>query len=169
MGHTGSGSKKRAERNAPGPPRPLSTEERKRAREVWAEVPFAQLLGLRLVRVARGEATVRLTADDGLQQNNGTLHGGALASLLDTAAAFAVMTLLAPQERTATVDLTICYLRPVRSGPVTARARVLKEGRRVVTATVEAVDGEGREVATALTNYLRSVIVTDPGGPLGSV
>jgi uncharacterized protein (TIGR00369 family) len=85
----------------------------------------------------------------------GIAHGGALASLLDTAAAFAVHTLLDPAARTVTVDLTVHFLRPVSAGRVEARARVLREGRRILIISAEATDQTGLLVATATTTYVR--------------
>jgi uncharacterized protein (TIGR00369 family) len=85
----------------------------------------------------------------------GILHGGALVSLLDTAAAFAVLTLLAPGQRTVTVDLTVHFLRPVSSGRVEARARVLREGGRVCIISVEATDQTGVLISTATTTYVK--------------
>lgn len=133
----------------------LTSEELARLREVFAGVPFAQLLGLEFVGAARGAATFALDARAQLTRMEGIMHGGALASLLDTAAAFAVHTLLPPGGRTVTVDLTIHYLRPVSSGRVEARARVLREGRRLVILSVEATDEIGVLVATATTTYVK--------------
>lgn len=133
----------------------LTVEEISRVREAFVRVPFAQLLDISLGKVTRGSATLHMPARPEFMQNNGILHGGAMASLLDTASAFAVMTLLTPDQTTATVDLTIHYLRPVREGQLTAQARVLRAGRRLATV---AIDVTAREVlhATALTSYVIS-------------
>jgi uncharacterized protein (TIGR00369 family) len=88
-----------------------------------------------------------------LTRMEGILHGGALASLLDTAAAFAVLSLLAPGEQTVTVDLTVHFMRPARTGRIAAHARVLRAGRRLATVSIEAIDNAGELLATALTTY----------------
>src|SRR5947209_8067677 len=111
------------------------------------------LLGLELAEVARGTAVLSLTVRPELTRMEGIMHGGALASLMDTASAFAVLTLLAPAEQTVTVDLTIHFLRPVSSGRVQARAHVLRAGRRLVTVAIEATNEAEELVATALTTY----------------
>src|SRR5947209_9891716 len=98
------------------------------------------MLGLELVEVARGTALLALTVRPDLTRMEGIMHGGALASLMDTASAFAVLTLLAPADQTVTVDLTLHYLRPVSSGQVKARARVLRAGRRLATVAIEATN-----------------------------
>jgi uncharacterized protein (TIGR00369 family) len=133
----------------------LSAVESARLREAFARVPYACLLGLEFVGASRGEATFALEVREELTRMGGIAHGGALASLLDTAAAFAVHTLLAPEERTVTVDLTVHFLRPVGEGRVEARARVLRAGRRIVIISAEATDQTGLLVATATTTYVR--------------
>ena len=131
----------------------LSDAELERLREIFESVPYARFLGMRLVGAERGAATVALELREELTRHEGLMHGGALASLLDTASAFAVLSLLAPGERTVTVDLTIHYLRPVLSGEVSARARVLRKGRRIATLVIDATDSSGALAATAVTTY----------------
>lgn len=132
---------------------PLSDSELARLREIFDRVHYARFIGMRFVGASRGEATVALELREELTRHEGLMHGGALASLLDTASAFAVLSTLSEGERTVTVDLTIHYLRPVLSGEVTARARVLRKGRRIATLTIEATDSAGSLAATAVTTY----------------
>ncbi|MDQ3745368.1 MAG: PaaI family thioesterase [Acidobacteriota bacterium] len=133
----------------------LSADASARLREAFTRIPYARLLGLEFVGASRGEATFALEVREELTRMGGIAHGGVLASLLDTAAAFAVHTLLAPEERTVTVDLTVHFLRPVGEGRVEARARVLRAGRRIVIISAEATDQTGLLVATATTTYVR--------------
>jgi uncharacterized protein (TIGR00369 family) len=137
------------------PARELSADETARLRETFAQVPYVRLLGLEFVRAERGAATFALEVREELTRMGGIAHGGALASLLDTAAACAVHTLLDPAARTVTVDLTVHFLRPVSAGRVRARARVLREGRRILIISAEATDQNGLLVATAITTYVR--------------
>jgi uncharacterized protein (TIGR00369 family) len=134
--------------------RKLTDEERRRLHEIFAEVPYAHLLGIELEEVERGSATLSLEVRDPLRRNGGTTHGGAIASLIDTAAAFAIMTLLEPGKSTTTIDLTIQYLRPLLEGRARARARVLRAGRRVAVVSVDVEDEAEVLAATALTSYL---------------
>jgi uncharacterized protein (TIGR00369 family) len=134
---------------------PLTAEETARLAELFAGVPFVRLLGLEFVSAERGAATFALEWREELSRMEGLIHGGAVVSLLDTAAACAVHTLLAPGQRTVTVDLTVHFLRPVTSGRVEARARVLRDGRRVCVLTVEATDPTGVLISTATTTYVK--------------
>ncbi|MDQ1640142.1 MAG: hypothetical protein QOF62_3481 [Pyrinomonadaceae bacterium] len=118
-------------------------------------VPYARLLGIQLEKVIPGEATLTLAIRPELSQNHGVVHGGAIASLIDTATAFAILTLLEPEERVTTVDLTISYLRPGFEGQMSATARVLRQGRRLIATTAEVTDESGTLLATALSTYIK--------------
>lgn len=133
----------------------LTADELARLHEAFGQVPYARLLGLEFVRAERGAATFALDTREDLTRMGAILHGGAIVSLLDTAAAFAVHTLLEPGARTVTVDLTVHFLRPVSAGRVEARASVLREGRRIVILSVEATDQTNTLIATATMTYLR--------------
>ena len=133
----------------------LGEAEIARVREALNRVPFATLLGIELEQVERGEATLRLNIRDELRQIHGVIHGGAIASLIDTATAFAILTLLEDKEKFSTVDLMVNYLRPLKEGTVTARARVLRAGRRLITVSADVFDEGGNLAATALSTYLR--------------
>jgi len=126
-----------------------------RAHEAFAAVPYARLLGLELGEVDRGAVSIHLEVRDDLRQNQGVVHGGAVASLIDTAAAFAVLTQLEINEHVTTTDLTIHYLRPAGSGRLTARARILRSGRRLFVLSVEVTNNEQILVATAVTSYIK--------------
>ena len=126
-----------------------------RAREAFASVPYAKLLGLELGEISGGQATIHLTVRDELRQNQGVVHGGAVASLIDTAAAFAVVTELAAGERVTTTDLTIHYLRPVSSGRLSATARIVRGGRRLSVLSVEVRNEQQTLLATAVTSYIK--------------
>ena len=88
-----------------------------------------------------------------LTNGSPAIHGGVLATLADTAVAFALSTNFDGKMGFATADLTIHFLARAKSD-VRARARILKKGRRVNVGEVDVVDADGRPVARALTTYL---------------
>ena len=125
-----------------------------RARNAFASVAYAKFLGLELCELKSGDVTVCLDARDDVKQNHGVVHGGAIASLIDTASAFVILTAIDENERVTTTDLTIHYLRPVTAGRMLARARIVRGGRRRFVVNVE-VENEGALAATAVTGYVR--------------
>ena len=126
-----------------------------RARRAFAAVPYAKFLGLELGEVASGEATIHLAVRDELKQNQGVVHGGAIASLIDTASAVALLTYIDVHERVTTTDLTIHYLRPITEGRMAATARIVRGGRRLFVLSVEVRNDRDVLVATAVTTYIK--------------
>jgi len=118
-------------------------------------VPFARLLGIEVDSVEPGHAVLSMKLRDDLMRNNGIAHGGAIATLIDSAMAIAIMALLEENERTVTGDLTIHYLRPLSEGTTRASARVVRAGRRVITVSAELFDHNEKLSATAISTYLR--------------
>jgi acyl-CoA thioesterase len=108
---------------------------------------------MELVKIQAGETTIRLKMRDALRQPHGLLHGGATASVIDTATAFAVVSVLADGEKASTVDLTVHYLRPVFEGKIVCTARIVRAGKRLLTVSAEVVNNEGKLIATALSTY----------------
>ena len=133
----------------------FSEELKERIFETFGKVPFVQLIGLELVELKIGEAILRLDMRDELRQPYGLLHGGATASLIDTATAFAILGDLDEGERASTVDLTIQYLRPHTDGAITCRAHVTRAGKRLIFVAAEVANAEGKLVATALSTYTK--------------
>ena len=133
----------------------LTEAELTRVQELFGRVRYAKFLGIELSEVSRGLVKMLLDARPELRQVNDVLHGGSIASLIDTAAAFAVITVLDAGQSATTSDLTIHFLRPVDSGRVTATAKVLRSGRRLVVVTVDVFDNAQTLVSTAVTTYVR--------------
>jgi acyl-CoA thioesterase len=121
------------------------------------DVPFAKLLGIEVDSLEPGHAVLSMKMRDDLMRNGRIAHGGAVATLIDSAMAFAILPTLAENERSITVDLTIHYLRPVSEGVARASARVVRAGKRVITVSAELFDGNEKLAATALSTYLRVI------------
>ncbi len=133
----------------------ITAAQLRRIQKAVGTVPFARLLGIELDDISPGTATLGLTVRKELTQNHGVVHGGAIASLIDTATAFAIISLLAAKERVTTVDLTISYLRPLTEGRITAVAKVVRAGRRLFVASAEVFDHQGKLSTTALSTYIK--------------
>lgn len=121
------------------------------------DVPFAKLLGIEVELIEPGHAVLSMKMRDDLMRNGRIAHGGAVAALIDSAMAFAIIPMLAENEHSVTVDLTIHYLRPVSEGLARASARVVRAGKRVITVSAELFDGNEKLAATAISTYLRVI------------
>lgn len=116
-------------------------------------IPFPSLLGNRIERLKPGFAEVSVKYKRSLTQSYGYLHGGVLASLADTAAAFATRTLIEPEDKLVTLELKINYINPAQSD-LKAMAKVVHKGRRTVVIEVEVKDKKNRLCAKALLTYV---------------
>jgi uncharacterized protein (TIGR00369 family) len=130
----------------------LTAEEKEYAQQIIKMIPFVQLLGIELVDLERGTATCRLLLNEKHMRGGAFLHGGVTASLIDTATAFAVGSIIGTPANAVTVDLTIHYLRPILREAIVI-ARVLRAGKRLLTVSAEVFDENKELAATALTTY----------------
>lgn len=123
--------------------------------------PFSQLMGMEIVELDPGRSKLSMTWREDLCQPAGILHGGAIASLVDTAIAHSI--LLTPEHRAirdehggrlVSVDLRIKYLRPVSAGQVFCEARVVRMGRQIIHADAVVTSPDGKEVALGDSIYM---------------
>ena len=133
----------------------ITDEQRQYAANVLHSLPFAKLMGMKLVDMRPGEAVLSIEMRDDLRQPSGILHGGVTATLIDTAMAFAVRTRLGQDDATATIDLTVHYLRPHISGVFTCTAKVVRAGKRIFTVSADVHNTEGKLISTAISTYTR--------------
>lgn len=133
----------------------ITPEQRAFAEHALHNLSFAKLIGMKLVDLQPDIAVISIDMRDDLRQPSGVLHGGVTATLIDTAMAFAVRTRLGVMDATATIDLTIHYLRPHLSGTFTCTAKVVRAGKRIFTVSAEVHNEEGKLIATAISTYTR--------------
>lgn len=117
--------------------------------------PFAGYLGLRLSAIQPDEATLTMPYVPALATIGSMVHGGAIASLMDTAAMVAAWSgAQAPEKlRGSTVGLTVNYLAPAVGEDLHATARVLHRGRSLVQLDIAVKGASGVLVAQGLATY----------------
>jgi uncharacterized protein (TIGR00369 family) len=112
--------------------------------------PVGDTVGMRLVDVRDGEATFELDTDPARHSNPmGTVHGGILCDVADAAMGCAHASLLAEGETFTTLELKMNFLKPVWSGRLTARGRIVKAGRTIGLVECDVLDEGGSLVARA--------------------
>jgi uncharacterized protein (TIGR00369 family) len=122
----------------------------------WLEhSPFAMHLGIELISLGDGEAELRLPFRPELATMGDVVHGGAICSVIDTAAAAAAVSAADGEELTGgtTVDLSVSLIGAARGTDLTARARVIRSGRAISFCEVDVADGDGEPVAKGLVTY----------------
>jgi uncharacterized protein (TIGR00369 family) len=117
--------------------------------------PFPGHLGIRLIDMGPGSARLGLPFAEALVTVGSTVHGGAVASLIDTAAMVAAWSggEVPDKLRGSTVGLTIAYLAPADGQDLEATATVLRRGRSIVHVDVDVRTASGTAVAKGLVTY----------------
>jgi uncharacterized protein (TIGR00369 family) len=109
--------------------------------------PIGDLIGFDAPEAGDGRAVVTLQSRPQHFNPMGTLHGGILCDIADTAMGFAFASTLAPNESFTTIELKINYLRPVREAKLRAEGRVIQRGRTVGYVECEVTDETGKLIA----------------------
>lgn len=123
-------------------------------REFIPASPLPALLGVGLDGIGDGRAVLSLPFRRELTTMADVVHGGALATLIDTAAMAAAWSgaELPEQLRGSTVALSVQYLAPAVGRDLRAEARVLRRGRSLVFVDVE-VSADDEPVARGQATY----------------
>lgn len=116
-------------------------------------MPFQKFLGIRFIKKLEDGALVELRLRDEHLNKDGVIHGGVTAALADSALGMAIAG-HRDGARMTTVEMKVNFLRPAKSGTLRARAKFVKNGRRLVVGTVDIHDSDNRQVATALLTYM---------------
>ena len=117
---------------------------------------LATLLGMETDVVEDGRVVFTFPASERFANPFGTVHGGILATVLDSAMGMAALTAVPDGVSTTTLALELKYVRPVPTdaGVLRAEGVVVHAGRRVVTAEGRLVGPDDRLLATATTTCL---------------
>ncbi len=121
--------------------------------------PYGKLLGLALDSAEPDRVQVRLPYRLDVTTLGDTVHGGAIAGLVDAAAtaAFWAHPDASPKARGTTIGFSINFVSAGRGQDLVADARVRRRGREICTGEVSVKDAAGREVAVALVTYKLSL------------
>ncbi|HET6420042.1 MAG TPA: PaaI family thioesterase [Geobacteraceae bacterium] len=117
-------------------------------------MPFAALLGLSVKWVGVGQADIELEINEHHLNTMGTVHGGVLCSIADTAMGVAFATMLEENETLATQSLRIDYLKPVWKGKLLVVSKVVKKGKITGFVECDILDENKQLIARAGSTYM---------------
>lgn len=118
--------------------------------------PVAMLLGMSIETIAEGRVTFTLDPAEFHYNPIGSVHGGVISTLCDSAMGCAVQSTLPAGAGYTTVELKINFLRALTlaSGPVRCEGQVIHVGGRIATAEARVLDETGRLYAHATTTCM---------------
>lgn len=113
---------------------------------------FRDHVGLRSDAADGDRSVVVLDADDRHTNPHGTVHGGAVATLIDVAMGEAVAA-GTNGERPVTIELKVTYLEAAKPGRITATAHVRRRGSRITIVETEVTDTDDAMVAHGIGTF----------------
>jgi len=118
--------------------------------------PIAVLMGMWITEVSEGRVVFAAEPAEYHYNPLGTVHGGVMATLLDSALGCVVQSMLPAGISYTTVELKVNYLRPitVKTGTVYCEGKIIYVGGRIATAEGRLTDGEGKLYAHGTTTCL---------------
>ena len=134
-----------------------SSRFEERVRESFVAQLFMGYLGAELTRVEPGSIEIVVPFREELTQQHGFFHGGVVGTLADNAAGFAAFSLMSDDEQPLSVEFKVNLMSPAQGSYLTARAEVIRDGRRLkicrTEVFVETPQGE-KHCATAIATIM---------------
>jgi uncharacterized protein (TIGR00369 family) len=130
---------------------PRDPEFKTRVTQSFSEQAVMQTIGASLVEVAAGRVEIEMPYDRSLTQQDGFIHAGVSAIIMDSACGYAAFSLMAASARVLTIEFKINLLAPAAGSRFRAVGRVRKPGRSVFVAEGELFaerDAEQKLIAT---------------------
>ena len=110
-------------------------------------------LGISVITNEQGKQGVKVTNTEDLKQIHGNLHGGIIATAIDTAMAVAVNESIGPNQYAVTVELKVNYLLPVVDSDIYAYAHLVKAGKRLFMGSIDVFDEDDNLVAIGSSTF----------------
>ncbi len=118
-------------------PVPKDPDFEVRVRTSFSKQGLMETLGATITQVRPGAVEIVLPASPAVSQQHGFTHAGAVASIADTAAGYAALTLMPPGAGVLTTEFKINLVAPAAGERIVARGRVIKAGRTLTLAQTE--------------------------------
>jgi uncharacterized protein (TIGR00369 family) len=118
--------------------------------------PISRVLGFRLAEVEEGRAVFAVQPNESHYNPIGVVHGGLLATVLDSAMGCAVHSTLAAGAGYTTLEIKVNYTRAalVDTGLLRCEAKIVHRGKQTATAEGTVKDEKGRIYAHGMTTCL---------------
>jgi uncharacterized protein (TIGR00369 family) len=110
---------------------------------------IGELMGIKIIDYSEGEATLEMEIDERFWNPMGTTHGGVFCDLADAAFGVTFFSTLNEGEAFTTINLQINFLKSIKKGKITAKARMIRRGKRIGFMECEISDSAGNLLANA--------------------
>ena len=117
------------------------------------KAPFERYLGIKIIKAKDGYAKLKMPYRKEFTNPHGSIHGGAIVSLADTAMAVAIFSKYL-HSSFYTVKLEIKFKSPSNKGEIFAEAKLINRRKRFVFGQVEIKDDQDKLLAQVLATFI---------------
>lgn len=127
-------------------------------KEIVNTSPYPSHMSMRIAAIDLDKATIEIELGQCHLQPYGIVHGGVLATLIDTATFWAVFMRIADDAGLVNIDLKLNYFKPVEKGLLRAEGVAIRSGKSISYAEARVLDADGDLIA-----HGTSTLMTLPG------
>ena len=131
---------------------------------MYLRAPINRLVFEPTITVADGEATIAIDVHEKYFHAANAVHGSVYFKMLDDACFFAVASVV-EDVFVLTTSFTTYFTRPIASGRMTSRGKVVYGGKNVLLAEAEVFGADGKSIGRGNGAFMKSTIALGP--PLG--
>lgn len=124
-------------------------DKTKKDKANFEDLPYHNFIGVEVTDVGKGYAEVRVPVKDKVLNANGAVHGGIYYTICDLAASSALWTMVNEDQFFVTNDINVSVLAAVYQGEITAKANILKVGKRLAYIEASVFDESDQLVAAS--------------------
>jgi uncharacterized protein (TIGR00369 family) len=125
--------------------KPLDANYEQRVRDSFAKQQLMTTLGAAIESVEPGAVEIRLPVRDGISQQHGFVHAGAIASIADSACGYAAFSLMGADSGVLAVEFKINLLAPGAGDYLIAKGRVIRAGKTLTICQADVVGVTGTD------------------------
>jgi uncharacterized protein (TIGR00369 family) len=142
--------------NEPAAARVFNPQYRERLFAQINDAPFVRHIGMRITDLAWGRAMFEMTAAEFRLQPFGVVHGGNIATLIDTATFWACfLSIDSDEDGLTSVDLKLNYLAPARVEALRCTGKLIRTGKTISYAEAEVITADNRLIAHGTSTLMR--------------
>lgn len=137
--------------------RPKDSNFEEKVRTSFARQQLMHTIGARLTSVTPGSVEIEMPYQKNLTQQHGFIHGGIVASILDTACGYAAFSLMPEDTAVLSIEFKVNLLAPAQGELIKVKAEVKRAGQNITVCTADAwaIDaGQSKVIATMLATIM---------------
>lgn len=137
--------------------RPKDSNFEEKVRTSFARQQLMHTIGARLTSITPGSVEIEMPYREELTQQHGFIHGGIVASILDTACGYAAFSLMPEDAAVLSIEFKVNLLAPATGELIKVRAEVKRAGQNITVCTADAwaiEAGQSKIIATMLATIM---------------